>query len=234
VESRYDIVAFLVDKMRSRTRNYTMKPRLKCAQILAGLGAMAMIVCTSVETYAAGNTAIVVTGGYKPGTGEPPYDYIFQAYLEPLPNPPGGTNFLTLGDFFKITGLPGVTAASLTSEPNAPPGTIWVPIPGSTTVEWKFFGTKKISTDSTTGQINLGQFIVETTENFTSPPFNSSNNVIDYFFSYDGGTATGTGTIVMVNAVPEPSSIIMLLVGVSAVPLFVIRQQWRQQNSQAA
>ena len=213
-----------------------MKPRLKCAQILAALGAIATIVGMGVEAYAGGNTAIVVTGGYKPGTGEPPYDYIFQALLEPPLNPPGGTNFIASGDFFKISGLPGVTSMSLTSEPNVHPGTVWVPIPGSTTVEWEFRGTENISADSTTGEIHLGQFIVETTENFTSPPFNFSNNVIDYFFSYDGGTKTGTRTIVMVNAVPEPSSILLFVAGCSALGIVTVMRRvrpnaWRSQRS---
>ena len=206
-----------------------MTPRMKCAQILAGLVAMVATLSSGIEVYAAGSV-IKVTGGYKPGTGDPPFDFIFQAFLEPPPNPPGGTNFIASGDFFTITGLTGVTSGSLTAQPGNGPGTIWQPSPATDSVTWTFFGNQNIV--ATTNEIPLGQFTVETTESFpiNNPPI-TAGTIIHYFFSYDGGTATGTGSFPLTNlSVPEPSSIVMLLAGVGALPVFLVRQRRRRQR----
>jgi PEP-CTERM motif len=206
-----------------------MIPRMKYARILAGMGALIAVLSTGIEVYAAGSV-IKVTGGYKPGTGDPPFDYIFQAFLEPPPNPPGGMNFIASTDFFTITGLTGVTSGSLTSQPGNGPATVWQPTPGADSVTWTFFGNQNIV--ATTQEIPLGQFVVETTTSYplTAPPI-AAGTIIDYFFSYDGGTATGTGEFPLTNlSVPEPSSIIMLLAGVGALPVFLIRERKRRQR----
>ncbi len=203
-----------------------MVPRMKYARILAGMGALTAMLSSGIEAYA-GSSAIVVTGGYKPGGGDPPYDYIFNVYLEPPPNPPGGSNFIASGDYFTITGLPGVTSGSLSSQPFAPP---WVPEPGKdgsmdspNTMQWAFVGSTDILADASTGPIHLGQFVVETTASFATPPV-TNGEIILYHFGYDGGAATGTGSF-QIFAVPEPSSIILLVAGAGALPVFSIRKR---------
>jgi hypothetical protein len=190
-----------------------MELRTKSRLILAGLSTMIVVLTTGIEVHA--GSAVVVTGGYKPGTGDPPYDYVFQAYLEPPPNPPGGANFLGYDDFFKVSGLPGVTSGSLSSQPS----TDWSSDPSLGAMEWIYKGNTNITADSSTGLVYLGQFVVQTTEIFTSPPL-APGTITDYIFSYDGGTATGSGQFPMMNlSVPEPSSIVLLLTGLATIPV---------------
>ena len=204
-----------------------MIPRTKCVRLLAGFVALAATLAGGTEAYAAG-AVVKITGGYKPGTGDPPYDYIFQVFLEPPDIPPGGSNFIASGDFFSISGLPGVTSGSLTSQPGVGPGVVWQPMPSTDSVTWTFFGNQNYV--ATTAEVPIGQFIVETTENFTSPPL-PDNTTINYFFSYDGGTATGTGQFAIRNlSIPEPSSIIMLSAGAGVLSMIVIGRRRRQEQ----
>jgi hypothetical protein len=209
-----------------------MRPRTKCVRLLAGLVALAATLSGGIEAYAAGSV-LKITGGYKPGTGDPPYDYIFQVFLEPPTIPPGGNNFIASGDFFSISGLPGVTSGSLTLEPGVGPGVIWQPTPSTDSIEWTFFGNQNYV--ATTTEVPIGQFIVETTEDFTTVPL-PDKTTINYFFSYDGGTATGTGQFAIRNlSIPEPSSIVMLSAGAGVLSMIVIRRRRRQhQNLQPA
>jgi hypothetical protein len=195
------------------------------------------------EARAGGLPAIAVKGGYKPGSGEPPYDYIFQIYMEP-------TNTILAGDSVTFDSLIGVTpnnfpkhgdVGSTTSEPNNPPAVIWTPaisyptnttFPYASNLTWSFFGNTPISATPSTGEVYLGQFVVETTVNFTSPPY-ANGAIIDYSWIINGQTSTGMSQFPIFNLlIPEPSSAVLLLVGVGSLPLFVIRQRWHQRRSQ--
>ena len=66
-----------------------MTPRMKCAQILAGLVAMVAMLSSGIEVYAAGSV-IKVTGGYKPGTGDPPLTLSFKLFWSHLRIHPAG------------------------------------------------------------------------------------------------------------------------------------------------
>jgi len=221
-----------------------MTPRMKGTWFLAGFGVLAAMVGDGREAHA-GSTVIVITGGYKPGSGDPPYDYIFQVYLEP---PDAGTNTITTGDSFTIDALPGVSPAnqpnpgdpaSPTSEPNNPPATIWVPSIGNFTtaispyasdITWAFNGNTPISAMAGGSQVPLGQFVVETTASFSSPPL-PNGYLINYSFSYDGLTASDTSSFPIFNlSVPEPASVILLLAGAGTLSLYRLRERQRQRR----
>ena len=77
--------------------------------------------------------------------------------------------------------------------------------------------------NDTTGNIDLGIFRVATTIDMPSPP----TPTLNWVGTLDGTTATTEGTV-SVNVVPEPSSVILLLIGAGAVPLYVYRTRRRR------
>jgi hypothetical protein len=220
-----------------------MRRRFQSAPILTGLAVLGILLAGGREAQAAG---IKVTGGFKVGGSDPPYDYIFKAYLEP-----GYSIQSFSGDNFKIDALVGVTPpnfpkpgdlGSFHTEPSNPPTVIWNATIGSPPVDpnfpyksditWSFFGNTTI-TNSGTKDLFLGRFAVETTVNFASPPY-IAGTIIDYSWTTNGGTQSGTGSfpIIDLNAVPEPSSAVLLLTAAGALPLFWIRhrRRWRREQ----
>jgi hypothetical protein len=75
--------------------------------------ALSVVLTSEGTAWAKG---ITVTIGQQQGGGDPPYDYVIQAYLDPG----YGVDY---SNSFTINNLVGVTPASLTSEPvNIPEG----------------------------------------------------------------------------------------------------------------
>jgi hypothetical protein len=174
----------------------------------------------------AGTKGITISGGLMPGTGDPPYNYIFEVFLDP------GFE-VDQFDFFKINGLVGVTASSLSHQPPPnPPTFAWDPNPGSKTITWTSLGTAPIQNSNPVGsneEVDLGQFIVQTSENFPNGPPLPPGSMIPYNFSIHllhDGPATGSGVIIL--AVPEPSSIILLALGAAALPVIAARRRRRR------
>ena len=113
-------------------------------------------------------------------------------------------------NFFTVESLLGVTPANFpnngdlasnTSEPDNPPSVLWAPSisltqnssPYASDVTWTFYSLNGTTiVNSGTGEISLGQFVVETTQNFTSPPY-TNGSTIDYSWTV---TDNSTGTAV--------------------------------------
>jgi hypothetical protein len=229
-----------------------MTVRNKGAWILAGLAALGATLVGGQEAHAWGG--IAVTGGYKVGTGDPPYDYIFQVYLEP-----GGSILApSLGppviqDSFTIENLPGVTSSSSSSVTLGPgfssPANSWAyPTFTATTnpygsnpsfaanVQWAYNGLAPID-NTTNSSILLGQFTVVSTYDFSNGPPVVSGTIIDFNYDIGGGTNSGSGSFPIVNlgSVPEPSSMILLVAGIAwTLPIvWNRRRRLRQRQSQS-
>lgn len=218
-----------------------MIQRMKSTCFLAGLCSLGLMSVQTNEVEAA-TSAITITGGYKPGGGDPLYLYVFDVTLNAPDSP--GTNTFTTNDFFKIDGLPGITSGSLTSAPPTSPGSppfdvAWVPTitdlnqspPDASDVAWTFVGTHVYSASTPGGPATqfLGEFQVLSTYDFPAGtvPFPSGTE-FTYTFSIDGRTGGGTSTFPIIDlSVPEPSSALMLAVGTAGMLLVWLRQRQR-------
>jgi hypothetical protein len=190
-------------------------------------------------TFAGENQArakgIVITTGSTQPIGDPLYNYIFDFQLNP------GTTLLN-GGYLTVYDVPGVTATSDTGTPNSfwgysiQPTGITPPLfmppltpPMDNSLEnvtWVYRGPS-ISNNSTTQNLDIGLFRVETIE-LSAPP----SPTLIYVGTLDGTTATTEGTVT-VNGAPEPSSVILLLIGAGALPLYAYRKQ-RHRMAQSA
>lgn len=218
-----------------------MTQRTKRAWLWVIITTLGVILAGGSESQAAG---IIVKIGQQQGGGDPPYDYVMQVYLDP------GYSIIT-GNFFTVESLLGVTPANFpnngdlasnTSEPDSPPSVLWAPSisltqsspPYASDVTWTFYtlnGTTIVNAG--TGEISLGQFVVETTQNFTSPPY-TNGSTVDYSWTVtDNSTGMpSSGTGIAAFLVPEPSSALLLVWGVAILPVFVLHQRHRRRNVQ--
>ena len=223
-----------------------MTRRMKGSWLLAVLAVSAAMLAVGTEAWAKGG--ITVTGGQKPGGGDPPYDYILQVYLDPGFGV-ASTNFFTVESLlgvtppnFPVQGQPAAYPGSATSEPNNAPSVIWVPsisfptqttFPYASDVTWSFFGNTSIS-NGTAQKLYLGQFVVDTTVSFTNPPYIPGTNV-DYTFTVldaNGNQVSGGGMFPMILlGVPEPSSVFLLVMGAGVLPLLVLHERQRQREN---
>ena len=76
-----------------------------------------------------------------------------------------------------------------------------------------------------TSDLNLGTFIVGSTTELDSPPVAT----VIYVGTLDGGGGSITQGTVSINSIPEPSSVILLLMGAVALPVVMLRERQRQQ-----
>lgn len=188
---------------------------------------------------------ITITIGQMPGGGEPPYDYIIQVYLDP------GFEVAS-SNSFTVENLIGVTppnfpntgdVGSLTIQPENGSTVVWsptitqaatppTPYPYAGNVQWSFYGSPPIM-NTGSSELYLGQFVVETTVDFSSPPY-VIGAPIDYKFTIlnaSGQAVTGSGVALL--GVPEPSSAILLLIGAGMVPLAVTYRSQRRRLRRA-
>jgi hypothetical protein len=207
-----------------------MTIRDKGASILVGLATLGAVLVSGLE---AKGSSIKITGQQMPGTGDPPYIFIFDVTLE-------NNSSIQSGDSFTIDSLIGITPANfpatgdLGSSSTTPSGD-WSPTIGLTVlvspyasdVTWTFGGSTPISASSS--PVDLGQFTVETAVSFQSPPY-ASGAIIDYSYNIDGQTSSGSDSFSM--SVPEPSSLIMLVTGIAAVLLAICQHRFRRRQSQ--
>jgi hypothetical protein len=226
-----------------------MRRRTKGAWIMVGFAALGAMMAGGGEAQAAVGITIG-SGGVKPVTGDPPYDYIFQVYLEPGSSivSPFSNGFSTI-DSFTIDGLVGVTSTSLASTFGSFGASVfWCPsidqtlsynptILGSSdisNVTWDFLGMQPIPiTGTLTQPYLLDTFIVETTDNFPNGPPVPTGTQVNYSF-----TATDISTempfsgggVVTLTVAPEPSSaaIVLLTGGTGALTGLIVRTRRRR------
>jgi hypothetical protein len=214
---------------------------MKKTCILAGLCSLTTMFIGLRDVQAGSSSSITITGGYKPGGGDPPYDYIFNVYL----NAPSstGTNTFQNGDSFTIDVLPGIHQSQVPSTTIplqwslfsltdvAPPSSA----PYAADVQFKYGGTTPyIESTPPGGSAYLGQFEITSTYNFPTGvvPY-PSGTVLDYTYTIDGQTQQGGGTF-QIFSVPEPSSFILLAAGAGVLPLIWLRQRSRRTPKQVA
>ena len=205
-----------------------MKTRPKKNWLGVAIAVLGITLAGGMEACASG---IVIKIGQQPGGGDPPYDYIIQVYLDPG----YGVDY---GNSFTVENLVGVTSSSFTQEPNnVPAGISWSPeltqtntaYPYASDVQWYFTGTTPYN-NTGSGDLYLGQFAVETTVSFTSPPY-PNGTLINYDWSIvdnNGNPSTGSGQAPIVTlGVPEPTSALLLLCGAGILPLLALRRRRR-------
>lgn len=213
--------------------------RLPLLAFLAILGLTLAITPESRAAPAAPNS-ITISGGLVqgPGGSDPPYIYVFDVYLTSGYIAPGINGFSE----FTIDGLVGVDHNSITTQPgvqNPYNNEVWVPSnintyntnnpnPGfnyASDLTWSYTGGPTISTPV----FFLGQFTVETEyQDYTagSPPI-PIGSTISYTYSLDGGGSNSMGSGTLVITAPEPSSVVVMLTGVIALPYLVARRRRR-------
>jgi hypothetical protein len=221
-----------------------MALRTKSVSVLAGLALLAAIASGRGEAQAG---TIGLKGHITPLPGDPPYLYSFELDLNDLTDGPitnGST--LTVGiptlmpGGQESSGLVGVTGASGTQQPpttGGPPNEFWVvpaggiittptgnpaPFNEQSSVAWQFLQGPSY----TPGEV--GVFTVETTSDFPTPPVIPNVTEINYVFKFSNGK-TESGFITL-SLVPEPSSVILLLMGAGAVPLV---RKWAKRSQSA-
>ncbi len=213
-----------------------MRRCMKSRSILAGLYVVTAMVVGVSEAEAAG-TSITITGVYKPGGGDPPYDYIFNVYL----NPPAvaGTNTFQMGDSFSIEGLAGVDDTSLyhtplqwslfALTPAMPPAS--APFASNLTFEYSGSTVYSASNPIPGTSVFLGQFEVVSSYDFPNGvvPY-PSGTTLSYTYTIGGVTTQGNGFQIF--AVPEPSSALLFAVGSGILPVMWLlkRRRWHQEQ----
>ena len=197
-----------------------MTLRMKGSWVLSGIIALSAL---AVDWRDAQAGAIIAKKGVSTPIGDPMFDYHFEIDL-------AGHSTLLNGGFITVYDIPFLQLPPLTSQPpvwgevtqdigitplNSP---AHVDNPNITNVTWIYNGQ---TIDNTTGNdIVLGIFTIGRTVNLDSPP----SPTLLFIGSLDGVNFSNSG-FVTVNAVPEPSSVALLLVGVSTLPMVCLRNK---------
>jgi hypothetical protein len=173
-------------------------------------------------------SGIIITTGSVSPVGDPSYAYTFDIELA------AGSTLLS-GGYVTVYDLPYIASNSLTSQPNDYPTYYWLgsiqdtgitpvgvtlPFTDSPTLEnvtWRYIGPTINNSNGTSAE-NLGDFSVGPI------PENTPSVTLNYLGSLDGSTEADTGSIT-VTAIPEPSSLVLLLTAMVGVPLLVLRSR---------
>jgi hypothetical protein len=249
---------FRISVLEGTTMGCDMTRGIKRSCLLAGLAVFGAMVVGGRDAQAG---TVGVKGTVAPLPGGSPFLYTFDLFLTGGTIAPGAT--FTIGALTEGTvsnGLVGVTTQSGTEAPSftgnpfateypgvpyywvVPSGgidTIYtgnpvVPYDKESSVTWLYLEGPSVTWNG--ANIFLGSFTVETAASFPDnmPPA-TPGQPIDY--SYSGVTggdspSTGGGTITL-SAIPEPSSLVLLLAGGAALPI-LLRLRGRSRASRTA
>ena len=216
-----------------------MSRRIRGASILAGLAVLGAALVGG-GTARAGmipvvKNGIIVVSGMTLQTGDPRYEYIFDLHLS------AGLTLFN-GGFFTIYDLPALPPGALnlapsidwgfseqkvglTPEPPPPLPPFTLPFTDDPNIEnatWKWHGAA--ITAPSDHDMDLGIFIVGSTTELPSPPV----VLLNWLGTVDGGVPVTLGQVAV--NVPEPSAVILLAVGVGALPLFWLRRRARSRS----
>ena len=208
-----------------------MSRRVEGVRILAALAALGLtLLCGRAEAGPVNGTptsgGITVTGGVTQG-GDPQFTYYLDVYLVnatiPAYTPPGpAVSTLSLSD---ITGITSAATFMSSSPYDFPSVLIGMPALGTGTVDIDFFNTSPIST---TGTSLLLQLVITTPTE--TPAGLAPGDTFAYAFTI--GSQSGGGTVTMTDGpppplVPEPSSLVLMLVGGTVAPCLGLRYRRR-------
>ncbi len=209
-----------------------MRPRVQGGWLIMGMAVLGAAIAGGGEARAA-LAGITITGGFQPGSGDPPYDYIFRVYLNP-----GATihkdDLIRIGTATSgyIDDLVGVNKHSLHSEIGEVKGARWElekikvvekAFPYASDVTWEYSG--RDLTNGTGIKELIGILEIETVVDFdnstaqrTFSHYVKSGTPIDYEVNKVAG-----GRILLQDlVVPEPSSSRIVLVAVAAAGIAVL------------
>jgi hypothetical protein len=208
-----------------------MTLRMNNSWVLCGIVALSAL---AVDGSGAQAGAIIAKNGMTTPVGDPMFDYVVHLDLTARSILSTG-GFITIYDFpflvNPLTSQPAQWSDTIQNVGSHPDGTDPVGSPPHTdnplipNVTWIYNGpTIKNSTDA---DIPLGSgtdfnFIIGHTEELNAPP----SPTLLFIGSLDGTNFSNLGFVTF-NAVPEPSSVALLLVGVSTLPLVCLRNQKR-------
>ena len=206
-----------------------MALRVQGSSVLAVVVTLCGLVGGGRDAHAGGIVAVMAV---STPVGDPLFVYTFDVALLPQSTLlPGG--FITVYDipFLSTPALtlqPIVWGASVqnlgVTPPDAPP--LLIPDdPAVPNVTWQYNGSTPIANDSTTSNLDLGNFQIGLTVELASAP----TPTLLYVGSLGGGLFTDQG-LVTVAGVPEPSSVALLLTGIAALPLFWHRHKTRSRR----
>jgi hypothetical protein len=215
-----------------------MSRRIRGAATLAGLAVLGAALAGG-GTARAGpipvvSKGIIVVSGMTLQTGDPRYEYIFDVHLSAgLTLQPGG--------FFTMFDLPALPPGALNRAPNidwgfseqtlglVPPGNYTLPFTDDPKIEnatWEWHGIPMMA--PATQDLDLGTFIVGSTTEVPSPPM----PLLNWLGTVDGGVPVTLGKV-QVTSIPEPSAVILLAMGVGAIPLLWLRRRRGRSRSVA-
>jgi hypothetical protein len=203
-----------------------MALRVKGSYVLAVVVTFYGLVGGGRDAHAGGIVAVMAT---STPVGDPLFVYTFEVDLLPQSTLlPGG--FITVYDI-PFLGTPVLTSqpilwgASVQNVGTTPSGT--PPItddPAVPNVTWQYNGAAPIPNNSTTSDLDLGTFQIGLTVNLDSAP----TPTLLFVGSLGDGVFSNLGFVPVVGVVPEPSSVVLLLSGIAALPLF-----WRCQKTRS-
>ncbi len=186
-------------------------------------------------------SGIRVTGGGVKQLGEPYYLYIVEVYLDP-------NSQFEAGDSFTLHSLAGVqypasTTGSPGGTPSGPWGTSFTNLPAGllpnygppTTVPFAdltFINGSNVVQNGGTSEDYIGEYKVLTAVSLPALP---GSYFVDVAWSaslhdLNGNPVTETGTVVL-TYIPEPTSVILLGVGVSVPIFWYVRRRCRASRS---
>jgi hypothetical protein len=204
-----------------------MSRQIKHRRFWADLALVISMVTGGRAVEAAG---IRITSGSTEQTGDPTYAYVFTVDLLA-----GST--LDQGGFFTVYDLPNMNPnLLLSSQPSSnwgslfqligitPSGAVVNDNPNLYNVTWMWNGASPIVAG--TSDLFLGTFKAGVTNEMTSPP----SATVVYVGSVDGTTASNQGTVA-INSIPEPSSVILLMIGAAALPVCAVGHRKRTRSA---
>jgi len=226
-----------------------MRRGIKTAWVMM-IAVLGLVAAGGPEARAA---SVRLKGTITPLPGGSPFLYAFDLFLTNgsiQPGPPSDPTRFTVG--LAPHGLVGVTTLSGHQEPplTGNPDEVWIvpaggivtsntgnpaPYDKQSSVQWVYFAGPTITWSGT--DILLGHFTIQTTSSFPddAPPVTPGVTPIDWSYSlFDpNGDSKGGGTITLAGVVPEPASVILMLVGAGALPLVLHRRRTGRGASRA-
>jgi hypothetical protein len=201
-----------------------MALRVKGSCVVAAVVALCGLVHGGRDAHAGGIVAVMAT---STPVGDPTFVYTFEVDLLPQ-------STLLPGGFITIYDIPFLTTPALTLQPIVwgasvqnvgitPSGTPAITDdPAVPNVTWQYNGSTPIPNNSTTSNLDLGNFQIGLTVELASAP----TPTLLFVGSLGEGLFANLGSVTVVG-VPEPSSVALLLTGIAALPLFWHRHKTR-------